>query len=117
MAAVYYWTVPNRRPLEPAVPAEATATRRRAIEGLLVDAEWSFEDLRRELRLSRRDLESELKHLERSLRRAGRRLVVTPAECSACGYTFRERAHLRPPQRCPSCRRERILDPSFRVVP
>ena len=77
----------------------------------------SFESLRLVLGIRRRDLEAEIRHAERTARRAGERLVVTPAECEACGFVFRGRdaRHLQPPSRCPKCRSERIVDPLFRL--
>ena len=53
----------------------------------------------------------------RSLRRGPVRLVTTPPECLACGFSFRKRRRERfsTPGRCPVCRSERIaparLDP------
>ncbi|HSJ96292.1 MAG TPA: transcriptional regulator, partial [Myxococcota bacterium] len=61
--------------------------------------------------------EEELRHVERSARGQGERLVVEPARCLACDFRFRDREarHLHAPGRCPRCRSERIADPSFRL--
>lgn len=95
----------------------AARTARQQLRSLLRREELSFETLRALLGLSGRDLEDELRHVERSARGAGERLVVTPARCRACGHVFRDRAarHLHAPGRCPRCRSERIADPTFRI--
>lgn len=51
-----------------------------------------------------RDVEEDLKHLERSLNRQGLRLMVEPARCRYCGFVF-ARDKLRKPGKCPRCRR------------
>ena len=78
---------------------------------------YDFEQLRHALEVSARDLEDELRHVERSLRRQGRKLVVDGPTCRECGFGFPGRAarHLHPPGRCPRCRSQRIEPPKFRI--
>jgi predicted Zn-ribbon and HTH transcriptional regulator len=93
-------------------------TRRQQLIELLRRAEQSFESLRFMTGLAPRDLEAELRHVDRSVRQAGERLEVEPAECEACGYVFKGRGERRliPPGRCPKCRSTRILDPLLSIV-
>jgi predicted Zn-ribbon and HTH transcriptional regulator len=67
--------------------------------------------------VSVRQLEDDLRHLERSLRRGPRRLAVAPPRCSACGFAFkgREPSRFHTPGRCPRCRSERIEAVRLRV--
>lgn len=65
--------------------------------------------------ISEKDVAEHLAHLERSLKPEGLRLEVTPAECLACGYVFRERTRLTRPGACPKCRSTRIDPPAFRI--
>ncbi|MDX1501197.1 MAG: transcriptional regulator [Thermoanaerobaculia bacterium] len=97
----------------------ARRTRRQELLGLLESGEWSFDGLRRELGLGVAALESDLQHLERSLRGRGRRIRVEPAACHGCGFRFAGRAprRFRAPGRCPECRSERIGGPWIRVAP
>jgi transcriptional regulator len=83
----------------------------------LGEGEHDFTALQSALDLGVRDLEAELRHVERTLRRAARRLVVAPPRCLDCGFAFpgRERRHLHPPGRCPQCRGTRIAPPRFRA--
>lgn len=92
-------------------------TTRQQLARWLTTGEYDFEELRLALELPARVLEEELRHVERSLRRRGRRLRVAAAECRDCGFGFRgrEARHLRPPGRCPRCRGEHIAPPRFRA--
>ena len=65
--------------------------------------------------ISEKDVAEHLAHLERSLKPDGLRLEVTPAECLACGFVFRERTRFTRPGACPKCRSTRIDPPAFRI--
>ena len=72
----------------------------------------SVSRLARELRLPRADVEDALRHMLRSARAAGHRIVVVPARCRSCGFTFDE-DKLTKPGKCPSCRESRIFEPQI----
>jgi len=72
--------------------------------------------LARELGLRRGDVEDDLRHMIRSARAAGHDVIVLPAECRACGFTFSE-DRLAKPSRCPQCRESRIFEAQVRVAP
>lgn len=95
----------------------ARRTVRQQLRGLLLREPLSYETLRAVLGLSVRQLEDDLRHVERTARAAGEQLVVEPARCRACSYAFRDRSarHFHAPGRCPQCRSERIEDPIFRI--
>jgi hypothetical protein len=97
----------------------ARRTVRQQLRGLLLREPLAYETLRALLGLTVRQLEDDLRHVERSARAAGERLHVEPARCRACEYRFRDREkrHFHPPARCPHCRSERIDDPVFRLLP
>ncbi len=57
-----------------------------------------------------RDVEDDLRHLERSLAREGLKLRVEPARCRHCGFVF-SRDKLRKPGKCPKCRHTWIEEP------
>lgn len=52
----------------------------------------------------------------RSAVAAGRRVVVVPARCKTCGFTFGEEK-LTKPGKCPSCLGTRILEPQIGIDP
>jgi predicted Zn-ribbon and HTH transcriptional regulator len=91
-------------------------TRRQELLATLQGGELGFEELRRLLELPVAVLEEDLRHLELSLRGAGRRLLVTPASCPQCGFTLRRRAgRFATPSRCPRCRNERLAEVKLAV--
>ena len=74
----------------------------------------SVSRLARELGLSRGDVEDALRHMIRSAEAAGHRIVVLPARCRSCGFTF-DHSRLTKPGKCPACRNSRIFEPQISV--
>jgi predicted Zn-ribbon and HTH transcriptional regulator len=70
--------------------------------------------LARELGLHRRDIEDDLRHLVRSARAAGHRVIVEPARCKSCGFVFGEEK-LSKPGKCPQCRSTWLFEPLLRI--
>lgn len=92
-------------------------TRRQQLRVLLAREECGFDELRLRLAVSVRQLEDDLRHVERSVRRGPARLRIEPPRCRACGFAFRSRGlrHLHTPGRCPRCKDERIEQARFRI--
>jgi len=82
--------------------------RKELLELLAVEPR-SVSRLARELGLSRGDVEDDLRHMIRSALAAGHRVVVLPARCRSCDFTFGEEK-LAKPGRCPSCKGSRIFE-------
>ncbi len=95
-----------------------SATRRQLLLDLLAMGPWEVEALRRELQVAGSLLEDDLRHLDKSLRAAGRRLVVEGASCPACGFSFaaRQGERYRRPSRCPRCKNERLSEPRLSIA-
>jgi predicted Zn-ribbon and HTH transcriptional regulator len=91
-------------------------TRREEIAVLLEEGERGFDELRRELEIPVHVLEEDLRHIDLSVRAAGKRLVIDPARCLACGFIF-TKSKFHPPGRCPKCRNRRINGPEYSIVP
>ena len=89
-------------------------TLRRNLLEYLSHEPRSVSRLARELRLPRADVEDALRHMIRSARAAGHRIIVVPARCRACGFTFDE-DRLTKPSRCPECKESRVLEPQISV--
>jgi transcriptional regulator len=81
---------------------------------LLTDEPRSLSWLARELGGTRADIEDDLRHALRSARAAGHRIVIVPARCRSCGFTFDE-GRLSKPGKCPACRGTRIYEPQISV--
>jgi len=75
----------------------------------------SVSSLARDLGLKRGDVEEDLRHALRSARAAGHHVIVIPAHCRTCGFTFDEEK-LSKPSKCPACRGTRLYEPQIRVA-
>jgi transcriptional regulator len=100
------------RAKQPAILAERTDTLRHQIVELLSAGALSAREISEQLGVAEKEVLVHLEHVRLALRGA---LVLEPAVCLACGFTFRKRERLKGPGRCPSCRSEHIADPRFRV--
>lgn len=89
-------------------------TLRKDLIALLTHQPQSVSAIARELGLKRGDVEEDLRHAIRSAEAAGYRIVVIPARCKACGFTFDERK-LSKPSKCPACRNARLFEPQISV--
>ena len=87
---------------------------RKDLIALLSAQPRSVSSLARELGLKRGDVEDDLRHAIRSARAAGHLVVVEPAKCRSCGFTFGE-DKLSKPSKCPECRGTRIYEPQIAV--
>jgi transcriptional regulator len=75
----------------------------------------SVSSLAREMGMKRGDVEEDLRHAIRSARAAGHRVLVEPAKCRTCGFTFSEEK-LSKPGKCPSCRGTRLYEPQISIA-
>ena len=82
---------------------------RKALLDLLTAQPRSVSSIARELGLKRGDVEDDLRHAIRSARAQGRTVVVEPARCRSCGFTFGEEK-LSKPSKCPGCKGSRIFE-------
>ena len=89
-------------------------TFRKELLTFLTDQPRSVSALARELGLKRGDVEDDLRHALRSARAAGHEIVVVPARCRSCGFTFDE-AKLSKPGKCPACRGTRVYEPQISI--
>jgi predicted Zn-ribbon and HTH transcriptional regulator len=89
---------------------------RRDLLQILTEGPRSVSSIARELGLHRGDVEDDLRHLLRSARAAGHRVIVEPARCRTCGFTFGSET-LSKPGKCPACRNSRLFEPQIRLEP
>jgi transcriptional regulator len=93
-----------------------TRTSRQQIMDLITGSPHSSRDLAQALRISEREIEGHLAHIERSLSRdRTRRFVLQPAVCEHCEFVFRDRTRLTRPSRCARCRSERVSAPRYEI--
>jgi predicted Zn-ribbon and HTH transcriptional regulator len=89
-------------------------TLRKQLLDVLAREPRSVSSLAREIGLPRADVEDALLHMIRSARAAGHRIVIVPARCRSCGFTFGD-DRLTRPSKCPACRNSRIFEPQIGV--
>lgn len=89
---------------------------RKDLLSVLADRRRSVSWIARELGLPRRDTEDDLRHAIRSARAAGHRVIVDPARCRACGFTFGE-DKLSKPGKCPACRSTWLHEAQITIAP
>jgi len=89
---------------------------RKELLNILTVQPRSVSSLSRELGLTRSDVADDLAHLIRSARAAGHQVVVQPARCRACGFTFGE-DKLSKPGKCPACRGTWLYEAQISIEP
>jgi predicted Zn-ribbon and HTH transcriptional regulator len=98
---------------KPSIPEERNETVRREIAAVLQGPALSAKEISAKVRLSEKEVYDHLEHIQRTLNKRDRRLIVTPAECIKCGFVFTKRERLKKPGRCPVCKGELIQEPLF----
>lgn len=88
---------------------------RKGLINMLLDNPLSLAEIARQLDVSPRDVEDDLHHLYKSMKRLGYRLVIYPAECRKCGFKFKK-DKLHKPGKCPHCHETWIQEPLIEVV-
>jgi len=88
---------------------------RRDLAEYLFHCPLSVLEIARQMGLPVKTVADDLAHLARSLRHGDRRLVVHPAACRKCGFTFGTDKLTRP-GKCPKCRGTWVSDPLIEVV-
>lgn len=100
---------------EPRPPAARSVTVRRALAEILRRESRSAHELSQLVGIPEKAVADHLAHLSQSLAAHGERLLITPAACLDCSYTFAERQRLTRPSRCPRCRGTHLAEPMFGI--
>ena len=90
-------------------------TIRQKIILLLSEAELSAREISGQVGISEKEVYEHLSHIARSVSSQDKQVVVTPANCLACGYAFAGRRRFTRPGRCPQCKKSHIQSPTFRI--
>jgi predicted Zn-ribbon and HTH transcriptional regulator len=100
------------RPKHPTIPVDRPDTLRHEITDLLHEESLTTREVSERLGIGEKEVLEHLEHIKIALHGG---LVVEPALCMACGFSFRKRERLKGPGRCPVCRSEHITNPRFSV--
>ncbi len=87
--------------------------RKELIE-LLKKETSTVSELARRFEVKPKDIEEELEHIRKSIKKEGLTLKITPAQCRKCGFVF-NRDKLDKPGKCPKCKGTWIKEPEFRI--
>ena len=90
-------------------------TIRQKIISLLSEDEMSAREISGEVRISEKEVVEHLAHIARSVSSQDKKVMITPANCLACGYVFENRKRFTRPGRCPQCKKSHIQSPRFRI--
>ncbi|MBI2546598.1 HTH domain-containing protein [Candidatus Woesearchaeota archaeon] len=90
-------------------------TRRQQIIQILRQTPQTVKQLADYFEVTRGEIETDLVHIEKSVRAENQKLVIQPASCRECSFVFRERSRLRKPSKCPRCKSEAITEPVFSI--
>lgn len=96
-------------------PKARDETRREEMIDWLRGGPVGLRDLAKLMGMREKDAAEHLTHLQKSLKARASSLVVTPATCTKCDYSFEDRERFTRPGRCPKCKGERIEGPSFLI--
>ena len=100
------------KPKQPVIPSDRHDTVRQEMIALLTGHSLTAKEISGEVGISEKEVLEHLEHIKIALHGG---LIVIPALCLECGFSFRKRERLKKPGRCPVCRSERIVDPSFTI--
>jgi predicted Zn-ribbon and HTH transcriptional regulator len=105
----------KKKPREPFIPVERRETIRQNIVSILEGKAISAKDISADVKVSEKEVYEHLEHIQRTMNKRERTLIITPAECKKCGFVFRKRDRLTKPGKCPVCKSQLIQDPLFSV--
>jgi predicted Zn-ribbon and HTH transcriptional regulator len=91
-------------------------TRREIIAELLESTEYplSVEEICERLDIKKRSIVYEdLDHISKSVKQRNKELLIRPAVCGKCQFTFKVGKTSKAPSKCPKCRSQWILSPTF----
>jgi len=86
-------------------------SRRKRIEELLSEGEYTPSQLARIFGVKVSVIVEDLKHIAKSKKGE---VYISPAKCRKCGFVFKPEVKI--PKRCPKCKSEWIDEPQFRII-
>jgi predicted Zn-ribbon and HTH transcriptional regulator len=89
-------------------------TLRKKLAGILEQESLDLQEISQFLGIKEKEVLDHLQHIAKSAR--PKRLAVEPAYCKRCGFSFKKRARLNTPGRCPLCKSESISPPRFQLM-
>ena len=95
--------------------SDSRQTLRQQMINLLSAEELTIRDLSQAVSITEKEVMVHLSHIDRSVRRIGKKLVETPYKCLTCGFVFDKRSRFSKPGRCPSCKNSHLQTAHYRI--
>ena len=92
------------------------STIRQQIIDLLLEQEMNARDISQTLSIMEKEVYPHLEHIDLTLARQNKKLLIIPCKCLSCGFTFEERKRWSKPGRCPVCKKGHITQVGYRIV-
>ena len=115
LAIRFGYMVMKQRPRKPLVPVERQSSVRKEIMSAIEGEPLSAMNVSGIVGIPEKEVYDHLEHIQKTIHKGGRILIVVPAECRKCGFRFRKRGKLKKPGKCPICRGEAIEEPLFAI--
>lgn len=90
-------------------------TVRQQIIALLEEEDLNALDISQSLSIREKEVYEHLAHIKRSLAAQKKKLLISPYQCLACGYLFKERSRFNRPGRCPHCKGGHIRMATYHI--
>jgi len=103
------------KPKEPSIPSDRQETIRQKIISALKKQTLSAKDLSALVSIREKEVSEHLFHIQKTIQKERSKLIIMPAECKKCGFTFKKRERFKKPGKCPVCRHEAISEPLFLI--
>jgi len=105
----------KKKPSKPFIPVDRQETVRQNIVSALDGDKLTVKDMSRAVSISEKEIYDHLQHIRKTINKRDQKLIVTPAECKKCGFSFKKRERHKKPGKCPVCRSESIKEPLFTI--
>ena len=91
-------------------------TIRQQMIALLINRDMDARELSQTIGIRQKEVYEHLPHIALSVVRQGKKLIIQPVSCLACGYVFKDRKRFTRPSRCPRCKKSHLEEPKYRIA-
>lgn len=91
-------------------------TVRKELIEILSKEKMTIREMALHFHITTEEVAVDLRHIAKSIYPKQELKMELPV-CKTCGFEFKERTKLRPPSKCPRCKKEAITEPRFWIKP
>lgn len=96
---------------------ERIQTVRQEMIDRLIEGPVTIRDLSQSIGIMEKDVGHHLESVEKSIKHQNMKLIIEPYYCMSCGFEFHQRKKIKKPGKCPECRKTRIAQAVFQILP